>query len=353
MANIKAVAERARVSTATVSRYVNHKRVSPAAEQRILAAIQELGYRPSRVARGLKLKQTLTLGVVIPDITNPFFPAVVKGVEDTARAAGFTLVLMNAGEDEDREWACLEALQAQRCDGALLIPAPAVPHHAARRRQLQQFPLPLVYVDRTPDFEADCVFADNVHSAQEAVRHLLRLGHTRIACLTPDFDVSVHRERLAGYRHALVDANLRLAPEYEARAAPSVADGYSAMSNLLALSERPSAIFITSNRLTIGAIAAIESHGVRCPDDISVLGYDSYDWQDVFHPRLTTVAQPTYLMGKRATELLISRIKGERTGRPIQIVLQSNLIVRESCGLYRRDRDSHSNHPTTGLNTRT
>jgi LacI family transcriptional regulator len=349
MPNIRAVAERAGVSTASVSRYINGKRVSPAAEKRIVAAIEALGYAPSGVARGLKLRQTMTIGMVIPDITNPFFPAVVRGVEDTVRDAGYTLMLMNAGEDEDREWDCLRALLAQRCDGALLIMAPIGPSHATRRHQLQQLKLPIVYVDRTPDFAADVVTTDNRASAQEAVRHLLRLGHARIGVLTPRAEISVHRDRVEGYRRAVTDAGLPLRPELEIQASPTEADGYSAASRLLSMPEPPSAIFATSNGLTIGAMAAIEGHGLACPDDISVVGYDSHAWQDVFHPRLTMVAQPTYLMGARAAELLIARI---RHGHPVpseRIVLPSTLVVRESCGLYRAGREAH---PATPIDQR-
>jgi LacI family transcriptional regulator len=338
MPNIRSVAERAGVSTASVSRYLNGKTVSPAAEKRILAAVQELGYAPSHVARSLKLRRTMTIGMVIPDITNPFFPAVVRGVEDTARQAGFALVLMNADEDADREWDCLRALQSQRCDGALLIIAARASVHA-RRHELQQLELPVVYLDRVPDFEADAVITDNRGSAQEAVRHLVRLGHTRIAVLTPKADVSVHRERVEGYRRALAEAGLAAPAEYEAHASPTGSDGYSAASALLALPERPSAVFVTSNILTIGAMAAIEGHGLACPDDISVVGYDNHAWQDVFHPRLTVVSQPAYAMGARAAELLISRINARHAGPPEQILLQSTLVVRESCGLYRKRRE--------------
>lgn len=222
---MQAVATRAGVSTATVSRYINNKAVSSDAEQRVLAAIRDLSYSPNRLARSLRLKKTMMLGMIIPDITNPFFPEVVKGVEDTARAAGFTLMLFNAGEDEDRQWECLQALHGQRCDGALLIMAPKGRHHAERRQQLQHFSLPVVYVDRAPDFPADTVMVDNLRSAQDAVRHLVRLGHTRIAAITVDFDVSVHRDRILGYRHVLAEASLPAREGYEVQAAPTVADG--------------------------------------------------------------------------------------------------------------------------------
>jgi LacI family transcriptional regulator len=348
MANIRTVAERAGVSTASVSRYLNGKGVSAAAEKRILAAVKELGYAPSRVARGLKLSQTLTIGMVIPDITNPFFPALVRGVEDTAGEAGFALTLMNAREDEDREWECLRALQAQRCDGALLIMAPIGPNHAARRQQLQELKLPVVFLDRSPDFDADVVTTDNRASALEAVRHLLRLGHAKIGLLTPRADISVHRERVEGYRRALAEAGLVPRTDYQVQAATTEADGYSATSRLLATDDRPTAIFATSNGLTIGAMAAIEAHGLSCPEDISVVGYDSHAWQEVFRPRLTVIAQPAYQMGARAAELLISRIRERTPGPPERIVLPFTLVVRESCGLYHVGKEPQGHASSRG-----
>lgn len=331
--DIRAVAQWASVSIATVSRYLNDKPVSPAAQQRIRAAIKELAYSPNRLARSLRVRHTMTLGMIIPDITNPFFPAVVSGVEETARAARFALVLFNAGEDEEREWECLKVLQALRCDGILLIMAPDGPAHARRRLELQQFKLPIVYLDRAPDFEADAVVADNLLSAQEAVRHLLALGHRQIAVVAADLAVAVHRDRLEGYRRAMRQAGLTPSPALEARAKPTVADGYAATAQLLGRPERPTALFVTSNRLTIGAMSAIEAHGLRCPQDISVIGYDNYEWHDVYHPKMTTVAQPTYLIGARAAELLIRRVTGAQTGPPQQMLLKSTLVIRESTGV--------------------
>jgi LacI family transcriptional regulator len=347
--DIRAVARRAGVSIATVSRCLNDKPVSAAAEQRIRAAIKELAYSPNRLARSLRAQKTMTLGMIIPDITNPFFPAVVSGVEETARAARFALMLFNAGEDEEREWECLRVLQALRCDGVLLIMAPEGPAHARRRAQLQQFRLPIVYVDRAPDFDADMVVADNLNSAKEAVRHLLALGHRRIGVVAADLAVAVHRDRLEGYRQALREAGLSPSAALEALAKPTVADGYAATAQLLARRDRPTAIFVTSNRITMGTMSAIEAHGLRCPQDISVIGYDNYEWHDVYHPKMTTIAQPTYLMGARAAELLIRRMTtGYHAKEPQQMLLKSTLIIRESTGVCPAEPMARSERPARG-----
>lgn len=331
MVDIKTVALRAGVSIATVSRCLNDKSVSPAAEQRIRAAIRELGYSPNRVARSLRAKRTMTLGMVIPDITNPFFPAVVSGVEETARASRFSLMLSNAGEQEEREWECLRALQALRCDGVLLVMAPEGPNHARRRKQFQQLDLPIVYVDRAPDFEADSVVGDNLHGSVDAVKHLLALRHRRIGLVAADMAVSVHRDRVEGYRRAMREAGL--ASGLEVWAKPTVADGYAAAAQLLSRPDRPTALFVTSNRLTMGVMAAVEAQGLKCPEDISVIGYNNYEWHDVYHPKMTTVAQPAFLMGARAAELLIQRITGTLSGPPQHVLLKATLVIRESTGI--------------------
>jgi LacI family transcriptional regulator len=332
VADIRSVAEKAGVSISTVSRFLNHKVVSPQAEERIREAVKELAYIPNRIARSLKLRRTNTLGMAIPDITNTFFPQIVKGVEDATRAAGFALVLTNTGEDQASEWDRLNTLETLRCDGCLLILAPDSNGDSERKQRLNEFRLPVVYLDRSPSFEADMVISDNVHGAEEAVRHLVGLGHKNIALLGTTLEVSTHRDRVQGYWQALKNAGITPPDGYVERVAPTLADGVAGTLRLLDRSPRPTALFVTSNKLTIGAMAAIHDKGLRCPADISVIGYDDYDWEEAFRPRLTTVAQPSYLIGQRAAELLIARILGQKTGPAEQVVVPSHLVVRESCG---------------------
>jgi LacI family transcriptional regulator len=331
-ADIRTVAERAGVSISTVSRFLNNKVVSPQAEERIREAVRELAYIPNRIARSLKLKRTMTLGMAIPDITNTFFPEIVKGVEDAARAAGFHLVLTNTGEDQASEWERLATLETLRCDGCILILAPDGPGDAEREQRLNDYRLPVVFVDRAPPFTgADLVISDNVAGAEEAVSHLIGLGHRNIALLGTTLEVTTHRERVLGYRRALAAAGIQPPPGYEVRIASTLADGFAATTRLLDMSPRPTALFITSNRQTIGAMAAIHDRGLRCPQDVSVIGYDDYEWEEAFRPRLSAVAQPSYLIGQRGAELLIARILGQKSGPAEKVVLPSRLVVRESC----------------------
>jgi LacI family transcriptional regulator len=332
VADIRSVAEKAGVSISTVSRFLNHKVVSPQAEERIREAVKELAYIPNRIARSLKLRRTNTLGLAIPDITNTFFPEIVKGVEDASRAAGFHVVLTNTGEDQVTEWERLNTLETLRCDGCLLILAPESNGDIERKQRLAEFRLPVVYLDRSPPFDADMVISDNVHGAEEAVRHLVGLGHKNIAFLGTTLEVSTHRERLQGYRQAMQAAGLAIPPGYEVRVAPTLADGVSGVQRLIDLDPRPTAVFIASNKLTIGAMAGIHDRKLRCPQDISVIGYDDYEWEEAFRPRLTAVAQPSNIIGQRACELLIARILGQKTGEYDKVVVPSHLVVRESCG---------------------
>jgi LacI family transcriptional regulator len=333
-ADIREVARRAGVSISTVSRYLNHKVVSAAAERRIEEAIKELAYLPNRIARSLKMKRTMTIGMVIPDITNPYFPEVVKGVDSAARAAGFNLILANAGEDALIEWEHLQTLRGLRCDGVVLIPAPRAGDETEWQRRLEAYPLPLVFVDRQVGSARDVVVSDNLKASGDAVRHLLRLGHKQIALLDTTLEVSSHRERAEGYVQAMKEAGLGPDPSYMARVHASAADGFAATQKLLELPQPPTAMFVPNSRLTIGALQAVAARGLRCPEDLSIISYDDYEWQEAFRPRLTTIAQPGFLIGQRGAEVLIGRITDDTERAHEQIVLGSRLLVRESCGVY-------------------
>lgn len=334
--DIRTVARRAAVSISTVSRFLNgKKRVSSQTEQRILAAVKAVGYAPNRVARSLRLSRTNTMGLLIPDASNPFFSGLVKGAEDAARAAGLALILFDTNEDRAQEQAHLGTLVSLRCDGVLLIAAPTGPDEPERWRNFDRFPLPVVVVDRAVPLPTDTVVADNASGGYEATSHLVGLGHRRIGIIGPDYDVASQRDRRAGYMRALAEAHVAHEPGYDVRVPLTVDGGFSGASKLLDLPEPPTAFFATSNALAIGAVAALKARGLRCPGDVSVIGYDSYEWQEVFQPRLSTVKQPSYLMGQRATELLIERITGKKKGPAEKVVLRSSLVLRDSCDVLR------------------
>jgi DNA-binding LacI/PurR family transcriptional regulator len=349
MATIRDVARLAKCSTATVSRFFNQKYVSPDAEQRIRAAIDALAFSPNVAARNLKLKRSMIVGLIITDIAEPFFPAVAKGVEDVTRAQRYSLMLFDTQEDEEREAACIDILLAHQCDGLLVIKAPPGPQHERFRAKLATLPTPVVYVDRAPDIAGDAVLVDNLTGARRGVEHLVRLGHEKIAIVLMGGAVPTHQERLEGYLRALAEHGLEPRAGYVQQTHPTVADAYSVTLQMLALPDPPTAIFATNARLTVGVMSAIQSRGLRCPADISVLGHDGFEWQTVFEPRLTIVEQPAYLMGMRAADLLIQRITGSLEGPARRIVLSPQLVVRESCGVYRGHPGAATGEPQRGL----
>ncbi len=330
---IRSVAKQAGVSVSSVSRFLNRKkRLSADTEQRILAAAAAQGYSPNRVAQSLRLKRTMTLGLLIPDCSNPYFSDLVKGAEDAARAAGFAIILFNSNEDREREQQNFNSLRALRCDGALVIAAPDAPTGPTRRPWMETCPVPLVCLDRDVGLPVDTVVADNKSGGFQATSHLIALGHLRIGLISVDYEVSTHRARQEGYHRALAEGGIRRRKNSEFRVPLSLQDGFSATRSLLALPEPPTAIFATSNALAIGTVAALKACGLRCPDDVSIIGYDSYDWQDVFAPRLCTVQQPAYTVGKRGTELLLDRVTERNTSAPQTIVMRTTLVLRDSCG---------------------
>ena len=246
MATIRDVARLAQCSTATVSRYFNQRRVSPEVERRILGAVEALAFSPNIAARTLKLRRSMTLGMVIPDITEPFFPVVVQGVEDVARANGYALTIFNTREDEADERRCVELLLGRQCDGILLIKAPHGAEHERWRERLARLPVPIVYLDRALDADRDAILVDNEAGAYRGVEHLLKLGHRGIAIVMMGRGVSTHASRFEGYRRALADFGVALRDEYVQQISATFPDAYSATLHLLDLADPPSAIFATN-----------------------------------------------------------------------------------------------------------
>jgi LacI family transcriptional regulator len=189
---------------------------------------------------------------------------------------------------------------------------------------------PVVHLGRDPGFETDLVVVDGKGAGRQAVQHLVALGHRRVAVLAGGDDNASFRERVEGYRAGLAQAGLAPRPEYEVRVPVTPGDGHAATLRLLALARPPTAIFAASNTLGIAAVGAIEAARLRCPRDVSVVSYDSYGWQEVFHPRLTTVRQPAYRLGARAAEALLARIEGRGGGVAERVVLDADLVIRES-----------------------
>ena len=328
MVTIKDVARAAGVSPATVSRVLNERPdVDPALVDRVQAAVVQLGYQPSRVARNLRRQQTSVWGMVISDIRNPFFTDMVRAVEDVAYAAGYSLVLCDSDEDITKEARYLDLIVAERMAGAIVSPASPA---ASDLGPVVAHGIPVVLVDRRVDSPTlDTVLVDNRRGAHDAVEHLIANGYRRIACITGPERTTTGAERLAGYRDALeragrpFDANLvRFADFHEA-------GGFEATRSLLELRVSPEAIFVANNLMTLGALGAIEEAGRTIPAQVALVGFDDMPWARLVRPPLTTIAQPTYELGRETARLLLSRIRGDQSS-PRHVMLATSLRIRGS-----------------------
>ncbi len=332
MTTIRDVARLAGVSVATTSAVINEKgTVSPHRTQRVLNAIKSLDYHPNHIARSLKVRQTRTIGMVVPDVTDGFFAEVIRAVTNEVRTHGFSLILTDSNEDPVLEQTNLNMLFARRVDGVLL--APTLPHAAQDRLNRRRFPL--VVLDRRPaHFTGSAVVTDNLTAAYDATRHLIGLGHERLAIIAGRLNLSSGLDRLEGFMKALQQEGLPLRGEYFQTGDFQTEGGYRCGLKLLQLAEPPTAIFSCNNQMTLGLMRAVSELGVRCPDHVSVLGFDDFDWAASFSPRLTNVAQPSLEMGKQAVRLLIRKIesvnRGDQDDEGKVVVLRAELRVRDS-----------------------
>src|ERR1700736_975618 len=324
------VAREARVSVFTVSAVINKTgRVSATLGRRVEAAIDKLNYRPNLLARSLAKQQTHTLGMVVTDIANPFFPAIVRGAEDAAQKAGYSVLLCNSDDKQDKEAVYLELLLSKQVDGIILNKTPAV-LSVAQRRMLEGAKIPIVLLMRTcPGLKTDIVQTDDRRGAMDAVSHLARIGHKRIAFVSGPLHVSNARARRQGYRKALEASGLEDVPDLTFEGDYRIESGHRA--GLALLPHRPDAVLVTNYLMTVGFMSAADEIGMRCPEDFALVSFDDYPWLGCFRPRLTTIELPKYELGDSAVSLLLERLRGNG-GRPQNVTLLPQLRVRESCG---------------------
>jgi LacI family transcriptional regulator len=330
---IREVAREAGVSVATVSRVVtgSHHRVRPATRRRVQAAVARLRYQPNLIARGLKKRITHTIGLIVPDISNPFFPAIARGIEDVASRAGLGVLLCNTYEDLAKERAYLALLDNRMVDGLIFATAGANTGHL---RMLRRRGVPVVLVARAPDrVGIDAVLVDNRGGARAATAHLIGLGHREIAFVGGPASVRVDVEREAGYREALDAAGIPVNPRLILQGDFRAEGGAAAVSALLERGERFTAIFAANDLMAIGAMEELRRRGRHVPQDVAIVGFDDITFASLVEPRLTTVAQPKYRMGSLAMERLLELLSGG-SRRPRRLVLDPQLVVRDSCGAH-------------------
>jgi LacI family transcriptional regulator len=326
---MKQVAERAGVSISTVSHVINNTRaVSEEVRKRVLGIIDEMRYVPSAVARSLKNDKTNTIGVLVPNSSNPYFAELVRWIEDAAFELGYHIILCNAHGDH-KQAAYLRLLMEKRIDGLVLVASGA---DDEQDLLLRRDSVPIIQLERAlPGLDADLVLARQEEGAWQATRHLIELGHRAIACVSGPADLPRSRERVGGFLRAMREAGIAVPEGSVIHVEFNSAGGHAAFSSLLARPRRPTAVFVTSDLMAIGGLCAASSAGVRVPQELSVVGYDDIGAACYAAPPLTTVAPPKREMARRAIGQLIERIRGGR--EPLRhIALAASLVVRASTG---------------------
>jgi LacI family repressor for deo operon, udp, cdd, tsx, nupC, and nupG len=324
--NIREVAQAAKVSVATVSRTLQMPEVvAPGTRSRVLAAIERLGYRPNAQARMLRTARTHVIVALVPDISNPFFAEVIRGIEQVAHQNGYSVLLGDTQNSRVREKAYADLLETRQADGLITL-LPHIPSLAMAR------PLPIVNAcEYVKDKAITSVYVDNVAASREAVEYLLTLGHREIAFITGPMNSPISIDRDQGYERALQLAGIKRDRKLTADGDFSVESGIRAVDTLLAKEQRFTAVFCSSDEMAIGAMRAIKSKGLRVPEDISVVGFDDIRFARYTDPPLTTVAQPKDELGREAMSMLIELLRG-RDVPARKRILPTQLVVRGSTG---------------------
>ncbi len=329
MTTLQDVAKRAGVSPMTVSRVVNGSPlVSARTRARVEGVLAETGYMPNMLARSLRSKRTDTIGLLLTDMTNPFFMTLAQGVEAAARERSVTMILANSDENEDEELRLMRVLLQRQVDGLLVVPAGT---GSAATKLAGSQGARLVYVDRRPEhLDVDVVRADSEGGSLELGRLLVGLGHRRMAILAGPPSASTAVDRVTGFRRAIVDeAGL---PEPAAYHGPFTIDGgREAATDAMRAEPRPSALFAANNFIAIGALHALQELGLRVPEDVAVVGFDDLPAAMVTFPFLTVAAQPAFEIGRQGVAMLLDRL-AHPTRPPREVILPTQLVVRGSSG---------------------
>ncbi len=331
MATMADVAREARVSVATVSRLLNHQGpVRPDTAERVYAAIQKLSYEPNILARNLRKNESRVILILSPNVTNPYYAHILSGIGDAAAELGYSALICNTADDQEREKEALDLLKKRRADGAILMSSELgcgwLLEYASR--------YPLVQCcEYDPDVDIPHVSIDNYQAAQNTMEYLIAQGHTRIAIISSENNYFSTRMRYQGYRDTLEKYGIPIREDYIAYASRdySFKSGKMKAKALLGASLPPTAIFCISDTLALGAITAAKEIGRRVPEDVTVIGFDDVEHTTMFHPYITTIAQPCYKLGKQSMHLLYAQMTQGRDARvPHQLILEHELIVRES-----------------------
>lgn len=342
---IRTVAAEAGVSTATVSRALaGSNAVRSEVRQRVIEAVEKFDYHPNKLARGLRAGRGNIIGVIIPDLQNPFLTGVVYGIESVLYEAGYVLVLGHSDGFAEREQAQIRTLRGEGAAGLILIPDNGP---GAAYESIEAWGVPAIAVDRQPQgLDIDLISTDHAGGAKRAVAHFLSHGYRDIALINGPPELSVAQQRLAGYREALQLAGLPIQEALVVSSNFRQDGGRSAMGQLLNQRKPPRAVLVANNLMALGALQMLQERKVRVPEDVAIIGFDDMPWADLLHPPLSAVVQPIKELGRMAAEMLLARIK-DRRRLVRQIILPPELIVRRSCGGHpvgNKDGDGEMSH---------
>ncbi|MDI6601498.1 MAG: LacI family DNA-binding transcriptional regulator [Thermoanaerobacteraceae bacterium] len=330
MATIKDVARKANVSITTVSRVINNKTegVSEETRERILKVMQDLNYQPNRIARGLVTKRTNTLGLILPDIANPFFPEIARGVEDTANIYGYNVILCNTDDRTDKEELYINVLKEKCVDG--IVFTSSVNPVSEHIKQLMDYKMPFVLLDRYMDIDhLPGVYSDGYDGMYQITRYLFEMGHRDIAYIGGPSLSATAKHRYEGFEYALREYGVGLDDVLIEEGNYKISGGKEAMARLVEKGMDFTAVACANDLMAVGAMEVLKDKGYRIPEDVSVTGFDDIQLSGLIEPKLTTVAQPCYEMGAVATRMLIKLIEGQALEEQ-EIKLKPRLVIRNS-----------------------
>ena len=331
---IKDIAKKLKISPSTVSRALrDHPDISKETKSKVQTLAQKIYYQPNSIAQSLKARKTYTIGVIVPEIRHDFFSTVISGIEDVAYDRGYTILVSQSHENEEKERLNIKAMISNRVDG-LMISISQNTRNKEPFLSLKRQKIPFIFFDRAfkdADFETSMVVVDDFEGAQTAVEHLIEKGYRRIAHFAgPEF-IPISRNRLQGYKSALKKHNIRYDKQLVIQGGFNEEDGIIGFQKFLQLKKMPDAIFAVNDPVAIGAFMQIKENGLKIPDDIALVGFSDNPVMSLIEPAVTTVKQPMYEIGQVAAKLLLEQIENDQgTFKPREEVLKTELIIRNS-----------------------
>lgn len=324
---IKDIAQKANVGISTVSRVLNSSApVSKQTKKKVLSAIGQMNYIPNEMARGLVKKNSMSIGFMMPEIQNPFYPEIIQSIEDVTSKQGFSLSLYITNQDPNKEKYYLDEMYARRMSGVIII-CTSIQDKELIKKVQQHMEILSIHADID---DVDYIDTDGRKGTREIVNYLISLGHRKIGFIGYKFNITALNNRLLGYQDALKEHGIEVNSDYIIEGFALGNPGYETAKRLLQLKDRPTAVHCFNEYVALGAYAAIKEAKLRIPEDISVTGYDNLNIAGLVSPTLTTVAQPIAMMGKIASEMLIKNILGRSINIKQTIMLPTELILRES-----------------------